>query len=181
MQYSQWYGLEEHSLILDVDFTVSEARYKLLQQALVTYLNGERAHWLLATGPEENQSAVPCGDVIRSDWVWPIGLRHLEFHARTLYFKYPKLLSHQHYYVLASHATSYLCLVIKRLIYLIFWPLYDTYLLFCFVFFGITWLIWQTFFILISNKFIFVFLISFLIYVCLRTQLNLFQHPMFYN
>ncbi len=88
----------------------------------------------LAIGPEENQSAVPCGDVIRSDWVRPIGLRHLEFHARTLFFKYPKLLSHQHYYVLASHATSYLCLVIKILIYLIFWPLYDTYLLFCFVF-----------------------------------------------
>ncbi len=47
MQYSQRYGLEEHSHILDVDFAVSEARYKLLQQALVIYLNVEqRAHWL---------------------------------------------------------------------------------------------------------------------------------------
>ncbi len=40
----------------------------------------------LATDTEENQSAVPCdNDVIRSDWVRPIGLRHLEFHDRTLY------------------------------------------------------------------------------------------------
>ncbi len=40
----------------------------------------------LATDTGENQSAVPCdNDVIRSDWVRPIGLRHLEFHARTLY------------------------------------------------------------------------------------------------
>ncbi len=47
MQYTQRYGLEEHSLILDVDFAVSEARYKLLQQALVIYLNVEqRVHWL---------------------------------------------------------------------------------------------------------------------------------------
>ncbi len=39
----------------------------------------------LATDTGENQSAVPCdNDVIISDWVRPIGLRHLEFHARTL-------------------------------------------------------------------------------------------------
>ncbi len=38
----------------------------------------------LATDTGENQSAMPCdNDVIRSDWVRPIGLRHLEFHART--------------------------------------------------------------------------------------------------
>ncbi len=40
----------------------------------------------LATNTGENQSAMPCdNDVITSDWVRPIGLRHLEFHARTLY------------------------------------------------------------------------------------------------
>ncbi len=39
----------------------------------------------LATDTGESQSAVPCdNDVIRSDWDRPIGLRHLEFHARTL-------------------------------------------------------------------------------------------------
>ncbi len=44
------------------------------------------AEILLATDTGENQSAVPCdNDVIRSDWVRPIGLHHLEFHARTLY------------------------------------------------------------------------------------------------
>ncbi len=160
MQYSQWYGLEEHSLILDVDFAVSEARYKLLQQALVTYLNVERAS-SLATGPEENQSAVPCGDVIRSDWVRPIGLRHLEFHART-------------------HATPYLCLVIKRLIYLIFWPLYDTYLLFCFVFvFSALHDFDLANIFHISNKFIFVFLISFLIYAWLEDTIKLISTPYF--
>ncbi len=40
----------------------------------------------LATDAGENQSAVPCNDDdIRSDWVGPIGLRQLEFYARTLY------------------------------------------------------------------------------------------------
>ncbi len=40
----------------------------------------------LATDTGENESPVPCDDdVIRSDWVRPIVLRHLEFHARNLY------------------------------------------------------------------------------------------------
>ncbi len=40
----------------------------------------------LTTDTGENQSAVPCdNDVIRSDWVRPIELHHLELHTRTLY------------------------------------------------------------------------------------------------
>ncbi len=40
----------------------------------------QRAHWLLI---HKNQSAATF-DVIMSDWVWFIGLRHLEFNARSL-------------------------------------------------------------------------------------------------
>ncbi len=48
----------------------------------------------LATDTGEKQSAVPCdNDVIRSDWVRPIGLRHLEFHVRTLHFLFGALCS----------------------------------------------------------------------------------------
>ncbi len=85
MQYTKRYGLEKHSFILDVDFAVSEACCKLLQQALVIYVNVEqRAHW----PPIQVRcwSAVPCdNDVISLDWVKPIGLCHLEFHASALH------------------------------------------------------------------------------------------------
>ncbi len=43
----------------------------------------------LATNTGESQSVVPCGnDVNRSDLVRLIGLRHVEFRARTLYFNH---------------------------------------------------------------------------------------------
>ncbi len=35
-------------------------------------------------GTFDKTTAAPCDDVTMSDWVWPIGLRHLEFHARNL-------------------------------------------------------------------------------------------------
>ncbi len=42
----------------------------------------------LATDTGENQSAEPFdNDVIRSDWVGPIRMRQLQFHARTLYLE----------------------------------------------------------------------------------------------
>ncbi len=62
----------------------------------------------LATDPGENQSAVPCGnDVIMSYWVRSIELRHLEFHARTLYlwlyWQFSMILSALLLYWLSEH------------------------------------------------------------------------------
>ncbi len=89
-EYTQRYGLKEHSLILDVDFSCSEVRC----QTATANKSQVFEYWAvssLATDAGENQSAVPCdNDVIRSDWVRPIGLRQLEFHARTLYIDMSK-------------------------------------------------------------------------------------------
>ncbi len=64
---------------------VSEALCKLLQWALVIYLNVEqRAHWLLIQ-ERTNQLCHVIMMSLGSDWVRPIGLCHLEFHGRTLY------------------------------------------------------------------------------------------------
>ncbi len=53
---------------------------QLLQQTLAKYLNVELwANWLL-TWKGTNQLCLVSNDVIISDWVRPIGLRHLEFH-----------------------------------------------------------------------------------------------------
>ncbi len=67
---------------------VSEARCEIATTS-TSHIFECWAESSLATDTGENQSAVPCdNDVIRSDWVRPIGLRHLEFHARTLYFTF---------------------------------------------------------------------------------------------
>ncbi len=63
---------------------VSEALCKLLQQELVIYLNVEqRAHWL----PIQERTNQLCHVIMMSlgQIELDIGLRHLKFHARTLY------------------------------------------------------------------------------------------------
>ncbi len=84
------YSIHEspHSRSIQVELGMVEGFWSTLQTT-TTSTSHKFECWAassLATDTVENQSAVPCDDIIRSDWVRPIGLCHLEFHARTLYF-----------------------------------------------------------------------------------------------
>ncbi len=67
----------------------------------------------LATDSGENQSAVPCdNDVIKSVWVRPIGLRHLEFLGRTLYLVLVCLIvMNQNWYPVSTIAIAISCIL----------------------------------------------------------------------
>ncbi len=68
-----------------VRWRVSEARWETAAVS-TSHIFECWAESSLATDTGENQSAVSCDhDVIRSDLVRPIELRHLERHARTMY------------------------------------------------------------------------------------------------
>ncbi len=84
------YSIHEspHSRSIQVELGMVEGFWSTLQTT-TTSTSHKFECWAassLATDTVENQSAVPCDDIIRSDWARPTGLCHLEFHARTLYF-----------------------------------------------------------------------------------------------